>query len=75
MFNQIIDYFNNNIPIGNFYYLDTTVDIDNCTKGFSYLMNIDSQYLNPTFLVTSNLFLNIVNCVINDNPFYHSNLN
>ena len=75
MYNQIIDYFNNNTPVGNFYYVDTTVDIDKYTKAFSYFMNIHSQYVNPTSQVTSNLYLTSVNLVIDDNPFYHSNLN
>ena len=69
MYNQIVNYFNNNTPVGNFYYVDTSADIDKYTKPFTYFMNFHSQMLNPSSQVTSNLYLTNVKMEINDNIF------
>ena len=73
-YNYMVDYLNNNTPVGYFYYLDTTADIDQYSKPFTYFMNFHSQVLNPTSLMISNIYLTNINMEIDDNVIYDSTI-
>ena len=70
LYNNMVDYFNNNTPVGYFYYVDTSADIDAYTKPFIPFINFHSQVLNPTSQVISNIYMTNINMHIDDNLIY-----
>lgn len=74
LYNYFVNYLNINTPRGYFYFVDSVADIDNYINPFTYFLNFHVQLINPSIMVTSDLFLNKIGLTIDDQLIGRGNL-